>query len=101
MKDRVNTTESVRKAKGIRVGSCFRKDFEGPQKLFGKLLGRPCSAEKFRFNKCLLTNNKIWRRHPARIRRTLITALSFGNYGLEFLMKLVKINDKFFSTRRC
>src|SRR5271168_2631062 len=29
MKDGVNTPESVRKAEGIRVGSCFSKDFEG------------------------------------------------------------------------
>ena len=88
MENGMDGAECIRELEGEGMGTGFSDDGVRAEVLVGKLLGRSGSSEILGLDEYLVTDLEVWWSRASGVSRTLITFLSFGDGGPEFLVKV-------------
>ena len=80
--------ECIGELEGEGMGTGFSDDGVRTEILVGKLLGRSGSSEILGLDENLVADFEIWWSGASGVSGTLITFLSFGDCGPEFLVKV-------------
>ena len=80
--------ECIGELEGERMGTGFGDDGVRAEIFVGKLLGRSGGSEIFGLDENLVADLEVWSSGASGVGGTLITFLSFGDGGPEFLVKV-------------
>ena len=85
----MNTTDCVGETECIGMRSGFGKNLVWSKEFVGEFVGGSSGTEELCFDKGLLSDDEVRCGHTFGVCGTLISALCFGNCGLEFLVEFV------------
>ena len=88
MENGMDGAECIGELEGEGMGTGFSDDGVQTEILVGKLLGRSGSSEIFGLDENLVADLEVWWSGASGVGGTLITFLSFGDCGPEFLVKV-------------
>ena len=94
MEDRVDRVHAAGQTEGERVSTCLSNNFERSEVLFCKFLRGSSGVNVVRLDKCLVSDDEVWRWSSAFVGRSRVSSLSCRDSLPELEMEFVEINDK-------